>query len=236
MIFSPFLVTAISVAACSNSPSLSHTHYAGAVLFNGYIAIITAKKNNILLVRSSVSYWCFSRASSKISAASHRKDVKCFCQIHALFPVRPRPPHQDLNACHRELAAGRDFITTKYIHNIPFWVENPRSRNVVCIIIIRIIYVEVHFYILLLLRAIARPKTIQIIGNTCPCRIGEPWKPCFTLTQAKKNVISLNVVPSIKKEGSKENLHEINCRMHHDKRPPFFFRFFSEKRPNIFPG
>ena len=184
------------------------------------------------------SFQCFILALFKGIVENIGRFTQKGCQVFLSDPrlvsgtTKAAPP--SMRATESLLWAGILSKRNTYIlYNIPFWVENPRSRNVVCIITIRIIYVEVHFYTLLLLRAIARPKTIQIIGNTCPCRIGEPWKPCFTLTQTEKNVISLNVVPSLKKERSKENLHEINCRMHH-KIPPFFFLVLQRKETQYF--
>ena len=91
------------MAACSNSPSLSHVLLNSCAIQLLYNAI-KAKTKHL-----AGSLQCLLLAPCKGIVENNgrfTKDVRPLCQINALFPVRQRQPHQDLNACHRKLAAS----------------------------------------------------------------------------------------------------------------------------------
>ena len=89
------------------------------------------------------SFQCFLLAPCKGIVENNgrfTKDVKAYCKINALFPVRQRRPHQELKACHRKRAAGRN-------RNPVLGREPAVALWIVCYI--RIIDVEVLLHFLL---------------------------------------------------------------------------------------
>ena len=91
------------IAACSNSPSLSH---------NIYTTCYTMPSSQPKTKYLARSFQCLLLAPCKSIVGNigrSTKDVKPLGHINALFAVPQRQPYQDLNACHRKLAAGKSL-------------------------------------------------------------------------------------------------------------------------------
>ena len=149
--FAP-LATAIFVAACSNSPSLSHILYSSSSSYSTALQRYhRSQKRTILLVHFSVRYLRLGRASSKITAASRRMSSRFVGSTPCFLCDKDSRIKSSRRATGSLLRAGVLIL---------FWAENPRSYSIACYI--QIIDVQV----LLHSTAIARPRTIRIIETT----------------------------------------------------------------------
>ena len=117
------LTAAIVVAACSNSPSLSHV-LCGSCCYT--TAIIAAQTEISCSFVPPVCVACALQGHRRQNNSRVTKDVKPLCQINALFPVRQRQPHQDSTRATESLLRAGVLIL--------FLAENPRSHSVVCYI------------------------------------------------------------------------------------------------------